>query len=184
MNLGAKLSTNVRNGARHVTVQIERRITSTHVQAIVDYWHLIRGGRPAPDTTDLDPIALPKASLPYVILADLELDPFRIRYRLVGSHQTEFFDDYRSRYIEDLCLPDGIDQILMADYKQATEAVQPVVCCYSWPKQYGHPALVNYAIMPLLRDGQVVRFLSVEHISDAVAVERLDREDLVYIRRR
>ena len=164
-----------------MSIQVVREISSPHVQAIIDYWHQIRGERPAPDAAEVDPVGIPTESLHHVILADLELNPFRVRYRLVGGHQTDLFGDYRGRYLDQLGLPDGVDQVLADDYRQAAATLVPVVGSYPWPKKYGRPATVNYALMPLLRDGVVVRFPAAEHIVADDLQERLERDDLVHL---
>jgi hypothetical protein len=61
-------------------------ISSIHLRAIFDYWQTIRRDRAAPETSDFDPLGLLAVALRYIIVADVFARPFRVQYRLVGTH--------------------------------------------------------------------------------------------------
>jgi hypothetical protein len=173
-------------GARYsgicMTVQVERRITSPYVKAIIGYWSALRRGRPAPQLDEIDAVDIPRPALPYILLSDVFSRPFRIRYRLVGSHSTDLFGDYKGRFLDDLGLPDGVDDHLEQDYAYAAWTCEPVIGRYPWPKAYGRAATVEYALLPLLQGGGVCRFLCAEHISNQANGVPLHPEDLRSIR--
>lgn len=51
-----------------------------------DHWTALRGpNRAMPRREDLDPIAMPRALLPYSELVEVRQDPLDFRYRLVGT---------------------------------------------------------------------------------------------------
>ncbi len=69
---------------------------------VLDIWHAKRRGRPMPARADLTPFDL-KAHLGNVILVDVERDPLRFRYRLVGTNITRIVKrDVTGRYFEDI----------------------------------------------------------------------------------
>lgn len=50
-----------------------------------DYWDRGRAGRPLLARANIDPVDIPTL-LPFLILCDLQNDPFDVRYRLIGNH--------------------------------------------------------------------------------------------------
>jgi len=163
-----------------MSVQVQRSITSPHLQAILAYWNALRRDRPAPQVADLDPLDIPTKSLPYVLLSDLQSRPFRIRYRLVGTHiATLVGGDFRGRYLDQLRLPADVFTMMRDDYAYVAWACQPVTGTYRWAKNDGDSAIVQYTILPLLEGNKVVRFLGAEHIDDPEYGHLLHAEDLV-----
>lgn len=57
------------------------------LRELLEYWTSRRRGDRLPRRGDVDPIAM-KAWLPHVMLLDVELDPRRFRWRLIGTHIT------------------------------------------------------------------------------------------------
>lgn len=55
------------------------------ILAVFDYWDQKRQGAPAPDRASLDPLIEIPRLLSVVWLLDVERDPWRLRYRLLGS---------------------------------------------------------------------------------------------------
>ena len=64
---------------------------------LYDYWSAKRGGRKLPRRSDIDPVELPAALWPHLLLQDVhhENDRVRFRYRVVGQH----FQDQIGRYV-------------------------------------------------------------------------------------
>jgi hypothetical protein len=65
------------------------RLPLTLVRVLHDYWLHKRGSRALPAWSDIHPGEIPRL-LPNLIVAGVEYDPFRIRYRLAGTLITEF----------------------------------------------------------------------------------------------
>lgn len=161
---------------------VERQISSPHIAAIVDYWHLLRKDRAAPQIYEVDPVELPRSALPYVMLADLQRRPFRVRYRLVGTHVTNLVGgDFAGRFLDQLRLPAGVDELMTQDYAWSAWMCEPVIGTYPWPKIDGKHAVVQYCITPLLSGDAVTRFLCAEHIHDDERGGYLYAEDLVEV---
>ena len=69
---------------------------------LVGLWHAKRCGRAMPARADFTPFDL-KALLGHIILVDVEPDPLRFRYRLVGTAITGIVKrDVTGRYFEDI----------------------------------------------------------------------------------
>jgi len=74
------------------------QLRSPLVRTVHDWWTGHRG-EDVPDRSALDPFAL-KATLPYLLISDVEPPPFRIRYRLVGTKVVEATGlDFTGRYL-------------------------------------------------------------------------------------
>ena len=59
-------------------------LTSDDLIQIFDYWYARRGTRAMPARKDIDPLDL-RRHLPRLMLMEVLDDPFRLRYRLVGT---------------------------------------------------------------------------------------------------
>jgi len=51
-----------------------------------DYWASLCGGRSMPSRKDIDPLHIPPAYLPNLMLIEVLQDPRRYKYRLIGTH--------------------------------------------------------------------------------------------------
>lgn len=52
---------------------------------LYEYWAARAADRRAPSRSDIDPLDLPGAMLPHLLLIDVERDPLEFRYRLAGT---------------------------------------------------------------------------------------------------
>jgi len=69
---------------------------------LLEIWRSKRQGRPLPQRADLSPFDL-KAHLGHLFLLDVEREPLRFRYRLIGTAITRVVDrDATGRYFEDI----------------------------------------------------------------------------------
>ncbi|NBC33700.1 MAG: PAS domain-containing protein [Alphaproteobacteria bacterium] len=72
------------------------------LRALFDYWHGLRGDRPMPLFTELDPLDIPRKALPHVFLIDVA-GPNRFVVRLQGTevvHQAGV--DLTGRFIHEI----------------------------------------------------------------------------------
>lgn len=78
----------------------QARMAST--RTLFNYWRdSWRDGAP-PRRTDIDPVAL-KSILPYLFLGDIEPDPFRVYFRLIGTAVVDFSrQDFTGKYLDEL----------------------------------------------------------------------------------
>lgn len=140
-------------------------IRSPYLRALYDYWNSLRGDRVAPDADDIDALDIPRTALPYVILVDLEQNPLRARYRLVGTHGTQAAGwDYTGKYVDELDMPNTLSEEVMEDFAFALEQ-RPMYANYEWPLRDDRGIVsVELIQLPLLRDGVVTRCLCGEHV--------------------
>jgi hypothetical protein len=78
-------------------------LASDKVRELHAWWvsHAADGGR-IPDRSDFDPTRYPRL-LPNMIIAQVEPEPFRIRYRLVGTLCARVLNiDFTGRYLDQL----------------------------------------------------------------------------------
>ena len=82
------------------------RVASPLVRQLHDYWQSKRAGRDIPDRQDIDPLEL-KELLPNILISEPEFNPFRIRYRLVGTRVVRVSGiDFTGRYLDELLRPE------------------------------------------------------------------------------
>lgn len=161
-------------------LNLEPVFASPFVKAVFEYWVALKGDRPAPDRSEIDPTDIPRSALPYVLLADLTNEPFRVRYRLVGTYCVEMFGmDYTGLFLDELGVPADIAEQLHQDYTTVASTCLPVVERYKWPLPNGDRAVAEYAILPLLHEGVVRRCLVVEHLGHS---RRVFPEELVALK--
>ena len=110
-------------------------ISSRKVQTLLQWW-LAQRGDSIPDRSQLDPFDM-KSLLPNLFLLDVEQDPFRVRYRLVGTRAREATGfDITGRYLDEL-LPASTDQHWMQYYHQAYATRLPAVGSIAAPTTTG-----------------------------------------------
>jgi len=144
---------------------------SPHVSAIYGYWLRLKGDREAPGRREMDPAEMPRLSLPYVLLVDLSYQPFRVKYRLVGTHCVSIYgSDYTGLFLDELVIPESVHAQIHADYLRVATSRRPVVSVYNWQRLTGDEAIAEYAILPIVTDNIVTQCLVAEHISYKGAV--------------
>src|SRR3546814_18274569 len=59
----------------------------------------------SPRRADIDPVEIPRL-MPYVLIADIEHAPFRVRFRLVGTKVVEATGfEFTGKYLDEITLP-------------------------------------------------------------------------------
>jgi hypothetical protein len=158
----------------------QARMPST--RGLFTYWHAnLRDSLP-PRRTDIDPAAI-KSLLPFILLGDIEPDPFRVRFRLIGTAIAEFSrQDFSGRYLDELDYGsrDSIEWLDCYRYIHAHHV--GVIGVNELSLSDGHHTSYEFALMPLLRDDDPAgSFIAVEaydnldhlHIPDFNPVTRL-----------
>jgi len=73
------------------------------IKAFDDHWHDLRGDRDIPLFADFRISKVPRKSIPYLCFLDVEYNPRRYKYRLIGtSIQAAYGADLKGKYIEDM----------------------------------------------------------------------------------
>ncbi len=134
-----------------------------NIKALRKYWEsLAKGGVPERAALDVAQI-LPL--LPYVMLMELEPEPFVVRYRLTGTRIDEWVGlNVTGRSLNEFVAGDrtGSSAYLMACYEKCWRSGQPVVGAYDWPSVAGNPLRIWFGIFPFSIAGQVRQFLVVQ----------------------
>jgi hypothetical protein len=130
-------------------------IEDPSLSRLVQYWEAKRGGRVMPSRADLDPVEL-KEHLANLCLIDVEHDPLRMRYRLVGTAITRVMNrDATGFYYHDLYPP---------------KVVAASTRCFAWICEHRAPLRIagrvtypdanfyRYEVveLPLSKDGETV----------------------------
>jgi hypothetical protein len=108
-------------------------ITSARVGELHRYWQgKCKDGLPPPRSA-IDPVEIPRL-LPFLVIAEIEDSPMRIRYRLVGTQVAEDNGaDFTNRYLEDCGF--AVESLLRECYRRLVETRAPVFAYYEWHKE-------------------------------------------------
>ena len=124
----------------------------------VEYWNGKRGDRIMPARRDIDVLEL-KSHLGRIHIAELEYEPFRVRYRLIGSTSTSIVGrDMTGRYFDEIYPPEILTGMHDA-YGWVAENRKPL-------RGYGSAVFANKSTytyesvnLPLSDDGEVVNMV-------------------------
>lgn len=120
---------------------------------ILGYWDRKRGERRCPGRADIDPTEI-KPLLPHVMLVDIE-QPFRVRYRLVGTEITRVARfDFTGRYLDELTFESGDETDWVGFYRQIIDNGQPGFGIVHWKAEGAAHRWIEFLICPLSSDGQ------------------------------
>jgi hypothetical protein len=138
------------------------RCRSPLVHRLHDWWMAGRQASGVPDRLSLDPADFAPL-LPNLLIAEVERDPFRIRYRLVGTRVAEFTGfDFTGRYLDELIALGSTNQWLDI-YALACSGRHPVYGSITEPTTAGGTFTFEFALFPLSLGGDSVeQFVAVE----------------------
>jgi hypothetical protein len=141
-------------------------ITSPLVRQLHDWWVAQRRASGIPDRSDLDPLAL-RGLLPNLIISEVETEPFRIRYRLVGTKIADVTSfDFTGRYLDEI-LAEGSETPWMEFYEIIYESRIPLFGSVTERTASGGSFTYEFGIFPLTAGGAEVRqFVSIEDYFD------------------
>ena len=140
-----------------------RETKSPLVTALHEWWMTKRGASGIPDRNDLDPIALTHL-LPNLIISEVETEPFRIRYRLVGTKVVAITSfDFTGRYLDEL-IADPSGTPWLEHYKTVYNSRTPMLGSVTERTTNGNTFTYEYGIFPLALDGgsEVKQFVAIE----------------------
>lgn len=137
------------------------QLRSTLVRSLYDWWVANRGEE-IPDRSAFEPAQM-KAALPYLLISDIEREPFRVRYRLVGTKVVEATGiDFTGRYLDEL-VPGDPDEPWMQDYRQSFDTRTPVIGASTVYMKSGASFFYEFGIFPLRNGGaEIAQFIGVE----------------------
>jgi hypothetical protein len=129
-------------------------LKSRAVRRFDAYWRSKWHGDSLPRRQDIDPSEILEI-LPLFILADIELQPFRVRYRLCGTRVSLLDEELTGRYLDELRNTPAEDKVRIQEiYRRVCTERRPVyVRSSSTSQQTGNLLRVEAAIWPLYSDG-------------------------------
>ncbi|HWT97899.1 MAG TPA: PAS domain-containing protein [Terriglobales bacterium] len=159
------------------------QVKSRHIRQFEAYWQTKRGGRTMPRRRDIDPAEL-KPILPWMLVVEIEPDPFRVLYRLAGTKVVEMNGiELTGRYLDSLD-DEGANFTAqgIAAYHQVWTSQQPVYGSYRWPTQSGAEYLVEFAIFPVEEPGTDGQCIALEDWEIERKLSARDERPLPYVR--
>lgn len=138
------------------------QIDSPRLRQLYDYWLSKRNGNRLPRRADIDPTEIPQL-MPNLLLVDVEYDPFRVRYRLVGTQIVEATGfEFTGKYLDEIVLPDDEGPFLES-YQLAAESKAAVLTRIKWRLDAETTGEYDACFLPLSEDGATVdKILSME----------------------
>jgi hypothetical protein len=142
-------------------------------RALFACWRALqRDGRPT--RASLDPVAM-KPYLGNLITGNIELDPFRVLYKLVGTTVAEYSQcDFSNRYLDELGYSGRDDVDWEVNYRHLHANRHPIVGECSLKGTTGRViASYEYAILPLWRgEDPAGSFVAIE-VYDGIDTHRI-----------
>lgn len=139
------------------------QVRSPFIRRLADYWEEKKAGRRIPDRSDFD-LADLRSVLPYMIVVDIEPDPFRVFYRLAGTKVVEMNGlELKGLYLDELGgeQADFIEGGLAA-YRRAWENQASEYGAYMWHTPRGAECVVEFGIFPVTYNGKPTQCLAAE----------------------
>ena len=153
------------------------QVQSRRIPQLASYWHSKISDQPVPHRRDIDPADL-KPLLPWLIIVEIEAEPFRVFYRLAGTKVVEMSQyELTGRYLDELEEQESASftQQGIAAYYLAWTEQRPVYGTYRWPTESGDEYQVEFAIFPVIQPGTAGQCVAIEDWEiDPLVAARLD----------
>jgi hypothetical protein len=139
---------------------------STLVRTLYDWWSAHAAPLGIPDRSAFDLIEH-RLLMPSVMISEVEPEPFRIRYRLVGTRVVANLGvDFTGRYLDELIGPD-FRAPWFDYYRQAYAERRPLMGMLTEPTKSGSTFTYEFGLFPLARGGaEVKQFIALEDYFD------------------
>lgn len=139
--------------------QIESRL----IRQLFVYWQSKCGaGGRIPRRADIDPAEIPRL-IPNSLIVDVEYNPFRVRYRLVGTKVVQATGfEITGKYLDEIVLADDEGPFLES-YQTACMTKAPILTRIKWHLDAETTGEYDACFLPLSDDGETVnKVLSME----------------------
>lgn len=134
------------------------KVCTPRIRQVYEYWDSKRGDRAMPSRADIDPSEI-RDLLPGIILIDVECNPLRLTYRLVGTDEVEA----RGYDPTGKCVKDHVFAVTpefgIETYSLAAERGVVVYDQEPWAAPNPRLCEVGSLVMPLSSDGTTVKML-------------------------
>jgi hypothetical protein len=142
------------------------QVTSVVVAGVGAVWEAARGDRKMPLKSAIDAFVL-RRFLPYIVLTDIHRDPFRVRYRLVGTALVAANkEDYTGKWLADSGWDQETIDLNLALYRRLADEAAPVygLSKVRWDGRMEYR--FEWALFPMSDDGvHVTHCLGVDDYS-------------------
>jgi hypothetical protein len=131
-------------------------IRSDMVAGVESCWEGLKRNRLFPARQDIDPFLF-QAWLPYISIVELQGDPFRVFYRLVGTEVARFGqEDFSYKWLNDTSWEPAIKDANLEIYRRLCKARSPIfgLSKIEWEEQEN--PLFEWGVFPLSNDGQTI----------------------------
>jgi hypothetical protein len=131
-------------------------LNSPRIHRLYAYWQHHRGkrGGQLPRRADIAPDQI-RDLLPNIMIVDVERDPMRFRYRLVGTRVVEYNGvEFTGRYLGEIGWPE--EQDLIDSYAFVANSRQPFFGMLAWQLVTGAVGRCEFARLPLSENGELV----------------------------
>lgn len=138
------------------------QMRSQRVRRLHEYWRAKAETRGSvPQRRDIDPIELPDL-LPNLLLLDVEADPLRFRYRLVGTRIVDFsYHDFTGTYLDEAGWAE--QEGFTRAFTDVVNERRPTAGFYTWELRSGATGTCEFALFPLSDEqGAITRVLAIE----------------------
>lgn len=120
----------------------------------LEYWDAKRGSRAMPSRDDLDPAEMVEF-LPRIMLADVEHQPLRFRYRLCGTGICRVHPGNATRLAADELQPPAYGALVHAQYQDVLQTGRPALHLNVFDDQNRYRSYAHL-ILPLSRGGTAI----------------------------
>ena len=139
---------------RAVAKQFRAEMDDPLLDAVLGYWQSLRGTREMPRRQEIDPVALPRPSLPHLFLMKVECHCFR--YSLAGTAiELQFGMSIAGQALHDVLFGSEEDSVF-AQYQETVETRRPTYCEHKFIDTSRVPLQFRRLLLPLSADGVAV----------------------------
>jgi hypothetical protein len=129
------------------------QLTSAIIKGVLQVWDRLKGSAELMAKADVDPFAL-KPWLPYLTISEFYENPFRLRYRLVGTEVVRFGKrDFTGVWLHESGWPDDIIALNRGLYHHVYATRRPLfgLSTVEWDGRTSYR--FEWAVLPLTVDG-------------------------------
>jgi len=148
-------------------------ITSTLIAGLEGRWNALRAGRAMPRRDEVDPVEL-VPWLPYISMMELHYEPFRVRYRVVGTEVARIVgEDFSNRWLDETGWGETSIMLNRMLYERVAESRAPSfgLSIVTWQGKPDH--VFQWALFPLGSGETVTHCLSLDDLSVIAPRSRL-----------
>ena len=127
----------------------ETPIASQKIQELYTHWRSLQTDDVAPLWSGFDVLDV-FSIMPNTMMVDLEEDPFRVKYRFVGTQVVRYTGfEFTGKYLDEIVLDDHSAPFHEA-YKRAATEQRPILEWCDWSLEDGIVTSYDFAIFPFI----------------------------------